>query len=118
MTADTDPSNPFPPLAKQGPSLLGGIYTVDDASFTTRIKFHSGPTATTRYHLIALPDTGSPQTFLAAEAWARMKTCGAATNITSYGSSRLGWFWENCAPSYVNFRPPQRAVLAWRHPFR
>lgn len=41
---------------------------VDDASFTTLIKVHSGPTVTTRYRLVALLDS-SPQTFITAQAW-------------------------------------------------
>ena len=91
MTADADPSNPFPSLTEHGPSLLGGIVTVDDASFTTRIKIHSGPTATIRYRLITLLDTGSRQTFITAEVWARMKTCGAATTTCERHAAPRAW---------------------------
>ena len=59
---------PPPPIAEHGPSLSNGITTVDDGSFTTRIQVHSGPSASSRYSLIALLDTGSPQAFISAEA--------------------------------------------------
>ena len=91
MIADADPSNLFPPPAEHGPSLLGSIITVDDASFTTRMKVHSGHTTTTRYRLIAVLDTGSPQTFITAEAWARMKTCGGAANTCERHAAPRSW---------------------------
>ena len=73
VTAEADLPNPPPRLAELGPSLDGGIVTVDDASFITRIKVHNGLTIT-RYRLIALLDTDTLQTFITAGAWARMKT--------------------------------------------
>ena len=55
------------PIADYGPGLMNGIANVDDASFATRIKVHSGPPAPSRDGLVALLDTGSPQTFISAE---------------------------------------------------
>ena len=46
--------------AEHGPGLSNGIATVDEASFTTRIEVHNGPSASSRYGLEALLDIGSP----------------------------------------------------------
>ena len=47
-----------PPLPEQGPDLLGGIVTMDDATFTTLLTLHSGVSATSRFDCRALLDTG------------------------------------------------------------
>ena len=72
---------PLLSIAEHGPGLTNGVATVDDASFTTRIKVHSGPSASHRYRLVALLDTGSPQIFISAEVWACMKASNAASTI-------------------------------------
>ena len=49
----------YPLLAVQGPCLVAGVVTMDDSSFTTRIKIHSGSVAI-QLGCVALLDTGSP----------------------------------------------------------
>ena len=78
-------------IAEHGPGLSSGIVTVDDASFTTRIKVHSGPSASNRYGLVARLDTGSPQTFISAEAWACMKRSNAASDACEQHTSPCSW---------------------------
>ena len=51
---------------------------MDDASFTTRIGIHSGVHATRCLMAVALPDSGSPQTFITAGCWQHMVNAGAA----------------------------------------
>ena len=77
--------------AEHGPGLPSGIVTVDDASFTTRTKVHSGPSASNCYGLIALPDTGSPQTFISTYAWACMKHSNAASDICEQHAPLRSW---------------------------
>ena len=67
-----------PPLPEQGPDLLGGIVTMDDATFTTLLTLHSGVSATSRFDCRALLDTGSPQSFIHQGAFDQMVAMGAA----------------------------------------
>ena len=67
-----------PPLPEQGPDLLGGIVTKDDATFTTLLTLHSGVSATSRFDCRALVDTGSPQSFIHQGAFDQMVAMGAA----------------------------------------
>ena len=48
-----------PLLPEQGPCLVAGVVTMDDSSFTTKIKIHSGPVAA-QLGCVALLDAGSP----------------------------------------------------------
>ena len=66
------------PLPEQGPDLLGGIVTMDDATFTTLLTLHSGVSATSRFDCRALLDTGSPQSFIHQGAFDQMVAMGAA----------------------------------------
>ena len=67
-----------PPLPEQGPDLLGGIVTMDDATFTTLLTLHSGVSTTSRFDCRALLDTGSPQSFIHQGAFDQMVAMGAA----------------------------------------
>ena len=69
VTPGVDPSLALP---EHGPCLIGGIITLDDASFTTKIAVHSGANALAPYGWVALPDTGSPQTFIRPDLLDRM----------------------------------------------
>ena len=53
-----------PLIPEQGPDLIGGVVTMDDATFTTLLSLHSGVSATSRFNCRALLDTGSPQSFI------------------------------------------------------
>ena len=67
-----------PPIPEQGPDLIGGIVTMDDATFTTLLSLHSGVSATSRFNCRALLDTGSPQSFIHQGAFDQMVVLGAA----------------------------------------
>lgn len=88
---DEPPLFPSPLVAEHGPGLSSGIATVDGASFTTRIEVHSGPCACSRYGLVALLDTDSPQTFISAEAWPPMKYSNAASGICKRHAPPRSW---------------------------
>ena len=67
-----------PLLPEQGPGLIGGIVTMDDATFTTLSTVHSGVSATSRFDCRALLDTRSPQSFIHQGAFDQMVAMGAA----------------------------------------
>ena len=67
-----------PFIPEQGPDLIGGIVTMDDATFTTLLWLHSGVSATSRFNCHALLDTGSPQSFIHQGAFDQMVALGAA----------------------------------------
>ena len=46
-----------PLMPEQGPDLIGGIVTIDDATFTTLLTFHSGVFATSRLACRAILDS-------------------------------------------------------------
>ena len=70
-----------PPLAlpEHGPCRVGGIITLDDASFTTTITVHGGANALAPYCFVALLDTGSPQTFVKRDVLDRVLSVEAAS---------------------------------------
>ena len=49
-----------PFISEYGPDLVPGRVTVDDESYTARIRLHSGMLARTVHECFALLDTGSP----------------------------------------------------------
>ena len=53
-----------PLIPEQGPDLISGVVTMDDATFTTLLSLHSGVSTTSRFNCRALLDTGSPQSFI------------------------------------------------------
>ena len=58
------PQSSDPPLSEMGLCPVIGIFTVDDASFTTWAQTRSGSTATTTFPCVAPLNTGPPQTFI------------------------------------------------------
>ena len=83
------PIGPKPP--EHGPCLTSGIIAVGDTSFTTRVRVHSGSAPTTRYITVALLDTGSPQSFITADAVETMKACCAATHLCEQHGPPRSW---------------------------
>ena len=67
-----------PLIPEQGPDLIGGVVTMDDATFTALLLLHSGVSTTSRFNCRALLDTGSPQSFLHQGAFDQMVATGAA----------------------------------------
>ena len=67
-----------PLIPEQGPDLIGGVVTMDDATFTTLSSLHSGVSAKSRFNCRALLDTGSPQSFINQGAFDQMVALGAA----------------------------------------
>ena len=67
-----------PHIPEQCPDLIGGVVTMDDATFTTLLALHSGVSTTSRFVCRALLDTGSPQSFIHQGAFVQMIATGAA----------------------------------------
>ena len=67
-----------PIIPEQGPELISGVVTMDDATFTTLLSLHSGVSTTSRFDCRALLDTGSPQSFIHRGAFDQMVATGAA----------------------------------------
>ena len=67
-----------PLIPEQGPGLIGGVVTMDNATFTTLLSLHSGVSATSRFNCRALLDMGSPQSFIHQGAFDQMVALGAA----------------------------------------
>ena len=53
-----------PLIPEQGPDLISGVVTMDDATFTTLLSLHNGVSTTSRFNCRALLDTRSPQSFI------------------------------------------------------
>ena len=64
-------------IPEQGPDLISGVVTMDDATFTTLLSLHSGVSTTSRFNCRALLDTGS-QSFIHRGAFDQMVATGAA----------------------------------------
>ena len=67
-----------PLIPEQGPDLITGVVTMDDATFTTLLSLHSGVSTTSRFNWRALLDTGSPQSFIHQGAFDQMVATDAA----------------------------------------
>ena len=80
-----------PLLPEQGPDLIGGIVTMDDATFTTLLTLHSGVSATSRFDCRALLDTGSPQSFIHQGAFDQMVAMGAADASCIRSTAHRTW---------------------------
>ena len=65
-------------IPEQGPDLISGVVTMDDATFTTLLSLHSGVFTTSRFNCRALLDTKSPQSFIHQGAFDQMAATGAA----------------------------------------
>ena len=73
-----EPRMDAPLIPKQGPDLISGVVTMDDAKFTTLLSLHSGVSTTPRFNCRALLDTGSTQSFIHQEVFDQMVVTGAA----------------------------------------
>ena len=73
VTPGVDPSLALP---EHGPCLVGGIITLYDASFTTKIAVFSGANALAPFGCVALLDTDSPQTFIRGDVLDNMLSVG------------------------------------------
>ena len=67
-----------PLIPEQGPDLIGGVVTMNDATFTTLLSLHSGVSATSRFNCRALLGAGSPQSFIHQGDFDQMVASGAA----------------------------------------
>ena len=67
-----------PLITEQGPDLIGGVVTMDDATFTTLLSLHSGVSTTSRFNCRALLDTESPQSFIHQGVFDQMVATGVA----------------------------------------
>ena len=77
-------------LPEQGPYLVAGTATVDNASFTTNIDIHSDPAAVL-LGCVVLLDTGSPQIFLNGQDLKSMKTAVAASVVCERRTPLRSW---------------------------
>ena len=74
-------SGQHPPLlTDRGPCLVAGVVTMDDSSFTSKIKIHSGPVAV-QLDYVTLLYTGSPQTTINTHALESMKRANSSSAI-------------------------------------
>ena len=80
-----------PLIPEQGPDLIGGVVTMDDATFTTLLSLHSGVSATSRFNCRALLDTGSPQSFIHQGAFDQMVALGAADASCARSTTPRTW---------------------------
>ena len=67
-----------PLIPEPGHDLIGGVVTMDDATFTTLLSLHSGVSTTSRFNCRALLDTGSPQSFIHQGYFDQTVATGAA----------------------------------------
>ena len=74
VTPGVDPS---PVLPERGPCLVGGIDTLDDDSFATKIAVHRGANTLASYGCVAPLDTGFPRTFIRRDVLDSMFSVGA-----------------------------------------
>ena len=104
-------------LPEHGPCLVGGIITLDDASFTTKVAVQSGANALAPYGCVAVLDTGSPQTFVRRDVMDHMLSVEAAfvecerrCAPRSRGKCRDGY--QRVPPQRQPIRPaPQACVV-------
>ena len=80
-----------PLIPEQGPDLISGVVTMDDATFTTLLSLHSGVSTTARFNCRAPLDTGSPQSFIHQGAFDQMVAAGAADASCVGSTSPRTW---------------------------
>ena len=73
-----EPHIDAPLIPEQGPDLISGVVTIDDATFITLLSLYSGVSTTSRFDCRTLLDTGSPQSFIHQGAFDQMVASGAA----------------------------------------
>ena len=66
-------------LSDHAPCIFVGVITLDDASFTTEIAVHGRANAHAPFSCVALPDTGSPQTFIRRDTFDSMLSVGVVS---------------------------------------
>ena len=113
-------------LPEHGPCLVGGIVTVDDATFTTRVKVHAGP-ATSQYGLAALLDSGSPAIFINSNAGGTLIAMGAVSDkyITRNANRSWGGFGKarslqttemiRLSVQFLHGDRPSASLAIWAH---
>lgn len=95
------------PLLEYGPDLVGGTLLVDSSNYTTRVKLHSGPSATSQLSCSALLDSRSPASFVSDSVVERMLDSGALSSRcirVSPPRNWLGWFWRWAASTNYSLR--------------
>ena len=76
-------------IPEQGPDLVGGTLLMDSDSYTTRIRLHGGPTASSSLLTTALLDTGSPVSFVSDSVVDSMIAGGAlSANCVRHSTAR------------------------------
>ena len=73
-----EPRIDAPLIPEQGPDLISGVVTMDDATFTTLLSLYSAVSTTSPFTCRALLDTGSPQSFIHQGAFDQMVATDAA----------------------------------------
>lgn len=68
-------------LPDLGPDLNDGVLTVNDSSQTVRARIHFRVKITSRYLMVALVDSESPQTFILVSTWKRMVASGTGDRV-------------------------------------
>ena len=90
LTNTTRTDEPF--ISEQGPDLINGVVTMDDATFTALPSLASGALATSQFPCRAFLDSGSPQSFIHQGAFEQMVATGA--NDESYVRSTTPRSWS------------------------
>ena len=89
LTNTNRTDKPF--ITEQGPDLISGVVTMDDATFTTLSSLTSGAWATSQFPCCALLDTGSPQSFIHQGAFDQMVATGAADESYVRSTTPRSW---------------------------
>ena len=78
-------------ISEQGPDLISGVVTMDDATFTTLPSLTSGAFAAHQFPCRALLDTGSPQSFTHQGAFEQMAATGATDDSYVRSTTPRSW---------------------------
>ena len=84
-------ADPSVALSEHGPCLVGGIITLDEASFATKIVVQSGANALTPFGCVTLLDTECPQTFIRRDVLDRMLSVRAASTACERKCAPRSW---------------------------
>ena len=90
LTNTTRTDEPF--ISEQGPNLISGVDTMNDATFTILPSLTSGALVTSQFLCRALLDTGSRQSFIHQGAFEQMVATGAA--VEPYARSTITRSWS------------------------
>ena len=99
-----------PLIPEQGPDLISGVVTMDDATFTTLLSLHSGVSTTSQSTCRALLDTGSPQSFIHQEAFDQMVATGAADSSCVRSTTPRTWSGFGSRQLLSNYRQVRMTV--------